>query len=81
MNNEMLQQLQREAEEGGKKLNAYWYALYSEEKTCQFCGRSFVGLKWAKWCSDACKVKAYRERKRKGGDLPPPQSGSGGDDA
>jgi len=60
-----LEQFRKDAEEAGKKLNAYWYALFAEEKTCQYCGCAFVGLRWAKWCSNSCRIKAYRNRKKK----------------
>ncbi|MCS7187416.1 MAG: hypothetical protein RMK89_10755 [Armatimonadota bacterium] len=76
MKEEQLEKLRSEAEEAGRKLNRYWYALHSELRRCLFCGREFVGLKWAKWCSASCKVKAYQQRKKKGsGGAPLPQGG------
>ena len=36
------------------------------EKKCdrKECGRTFHGTKRAKYCSDYCRVKVHRERKR-----------------
>ena len=34
------------------------------EKTCPICGRKFVGSNKRKYCSDACRSKAYRMRKK-----------------
>jgi hypothetical protein len=31
-------------------------------KTCERCGTSFIGLAQAKYCSDACRMAAARER-------------------
>lgn len=33
------------------------------EKTCQQCGGKFLGSGKSKYCCDACKVAAYRERR------------------
>lgn len=33
------------------------------DKQCQQCGRKFKGGPKAKYCSDACRVAAYRERR------------------
>ena len=34
------------------------------EKTCPVCGRRFVGSNKRKYCSNACRAKAYRSRKK-----------------
>lgn len=34
------------------------------ERTCQTCGKSFLGAGRALYCSDYCKVKAYRKRRK-----------------
>jgi hypothetical protein len=32
---------------------------------CEHCGREFEATKyWAKYCSDACRVAAYKKRKK-----------------
>jgi hypothetical protein len=33
------------------------------EQRCQGCGKKFTSTNPAKWCSDACKQAAYRDRK------------------
>ncbi len=33
-------------------------------KTCAVCGREFVGMTKSRYCSNACRVHAYQERKR-----------------
>jgi hypothetical protein len=33
-------------------------------RTCRFCGRSFEGRADAKFCTNACKQAAYRQRIR-----------------
>jgi hypothetical protein len=32
-------------------------------KSCVVCGREFVGLTKSRFCSNACKVRDYRQRK------------------
>jgi hypothetical protein len=32
-------------------------------KACVVCGREFVGFTKSRFCSNACKVREYRERK------------------
>lgn len=32
-------------------------------KVCGECGRKFYGSPKARWCSDSCKMRAYRRRK------------------
>lgn len=34
-------------------------------KCCGYCGKPITGPLWKRWCSDACKMKAYRERRRR----------------
>ena len=34
------------------------------EKICQVCGKKFKGSKKRKYCSNACRLKAYRQRKK-----------------
>jgi len=46
----------------GKKPEAVWH-------NCQECGASFKGQKGAKFCSHACRSRAWR--KRHGGTLTP----------
>ena len=36
--------------------------MKQKEKVCSYCGRKFVGAAKARYCSDACKMKAYRRR-------------------
>lgn len=30
---------------------------------CGWCGKPITGPLWRRWCSDACKMRAYRARK------------------
>lgn len=32
-------------------------------RVCAHCGTSFMGLRRGRYCSDSCKMKAYRARK------------------
>jgi hypothetical protein len=35
------------------------------KKTCEYCGKEFTAKhKKARYCSDACKMHAYRNRKQ-----------------
>ena len=36
-----------------------------ERKCCGWCGQPIKGALWRRWCSDACKMKAYRARKKR----------------
>lgn len=40
--------------------------LRSVKTKCEECGREFFGVRGAIYCSNACKVKAYRKRKQRG---------------
>jgi len=33
------------------------------KKKCKLCGATYKGLKTAKYCSNACKCKVYRQNK------------------
>ena len=35
------------------------------ERQCVVCGRTIKGVAMRRYCSDACRSKAYRRRKRK----------------
>jgi hypothetical protein len=38
-----------------------------KDKICAWCGRPFRAAAKARYCSDACKMKAYRARKARKG--------------
>lgn len=33
-------------------------------KACAECGQAITGPLWKRYCSDACKMRAYRRRKK-----------------
>lgn len=35
------------------------------DRICGYCGQPFRGALRARWCSNACKQAAYRERKER----------------
>ena len=39
------------------------------EKTCPVCGRKFIGSNKRKYCSNACRAKAHRSRKKQKQDV------------
>lgn len=36
-----------------------------DRKCCAWCGDSITGPLWKRYCSDACKMKSYRARKKR----------------
>ena len=38
-----------------------------EVHECEHCGKKFVGIKKAKYCSGKCRTAACRERRKKNG--------------
>lgn len=39
----------------------------SPRACCGWCGQPITGPLWKRWCSDACKMRAYRARKARNG--------------
>ncbi len=57
--------LMKKAENAGRVLCYLRWLQHCEQKVCLTCGKPYVGLRWSKFCSDACRVK-FRRLKKKG---------------
>ncbi len=48
-----------------RELGRDWAARRRQvEHQCEVCGKTFTGLMTARYCSGACRVRAYRERQQ-----------------
>jgi hypothetical protein len=47
---------------------ASWLARQRKQVTgqCQVCGQSLAGIERKRYCSNACRMRAYRARQRQG---------------
>ncbi len=59
-----LKDLEKKAEKAGRVLCLLRWLKHKEQKVCLTCGKPFEGLRWGKYCSNACRVKFQRLRKK-----------------